>query len=104
MKYHHYGVPTKDTHEGEEYMADGKLYYTNPDDSEFRIEWLRFDDDSPMPAELKEHPHVAFMVDDIQTAIEGKNVLIEPFEVFPGLTISFIMEDTTPIELMQETA
>ena len=57
-----------------------------------------------MPKELQEHPHAAFMVDDIQAAIAGKNVLIDPFEVFPGLTIAFIMEDTAPIELMQETA
>ena len=104
MKFHHLGVPTKDSHEGEQYLEGGKVHYTDPEASEFRIEWLRFDDDSPMPKELQEHPHAAFMVDDIQSAIEGKNVLIDPFEVFPGLTIAFIMEDTAPIELMQETA
>ena len=103
MKFHHIGIPTTETHEGEEYMEGGKLFYTDPEASEYRIEWLRFDADSPMPKELQEHPHAAFMVDDIKTAIEGKSVLIEPFEVFPGLTIAFIMEDTAPIELMQMT-
>ena len=101
MKFHHIGIPTDQRHEGEEYLEGGKVFYTDPEASEYRIEWLRFEPDSPMPEELRTRPHPAFLVDDIQAAIEGKNVLIEPFEVFEGLTIAFIMEDTSPVELMQ---
>jgi len=101
MKFHHLGVPTDKQKEGEEYLESGKVFYTDPEASEYRIEWLRFEPDSPMPHELKNNTHPAFMVDDMDAAIEGKNVLIEPFEVFEGLTIAFIMEDTQPVELMK---
>jgi len=101
MKFHHLGVPTEKQQEGEEYLEGGKVFYTDPEASEYRIEWLRFEPDSPMPEELRTRTHLAFLVDDLAAAIEGKNVLIEPFEVFEGLTIAFIMEDTQPVELMK---
>jgi len=101
QEFHHVGIPTQDTKDNEAYLEGGKLYYTDPEACPYNIEWLRFEDDSPMPDALKTIPHVAFKVDDLDAAIAGKDVLIEPFEVFEGLKIAFIMHDGAPVEFMQ---
>ena len=100
QEFHHIGIPTQDTKENEQYMEGGKLFYTDPEACPYKIEWLRFEDDSPMPDVLKTVPHVSFKVDDLEAAIEGKDILIEPFEVFEGVRIAFIMHNGAPIEFM----
>jgi len=100
MKFKHIGVPTKKKHDNEEYMADAKLYITNPDDSEHKIEWLRFEDGSPMPEVLQTTNHIAYIVDDVAKAMEGKECLIEPFEAGPGVMVGFVMDENLPVEYM----
>lgn len=102
QEFHHIGIPTQTKKENEAYLEGGKVYYTDPEACPYRIEWLRFEPDSPMPEALKTIPHVSFQVDDIEAAMAGKDVLIEPFEVFEGVTIGFIMHDGAPIELMHK--
>ncbi|MDR9829224.1 hypothetical protein RCJ22_26905 [Vibrio sp. FNV 38] len=100
-KFNHVGIPTKETHQGEVYSAEMKLYLTDFTESENRIEWLRFDDDSAMPEELKNTAHIAYEVDDLEKEIEGQKVLLAPFNSSDTLRIAFIMDDEAPIELMQ---
>ena len=104
QEFHHVGIPTQDTKDNETYMEGGKLFYTDPEACPYKIEFLRFEDDSPMPEQLKTIPHVAFKVDDLDAAIAGKDVLIEPFEVSEVRRIAFIMHNGAPIEFMHETA
>ena len=66
-----------------------------------RIEWLRFEPDSPMPDLLKTRPHIAYEVDDLDAQMKGANVLLEPFSPLEGVTVAFIIEEGAPIELMQ---
>ncbi len=100
-KFNHVGIPTSVTHENESFNADIGLYVTDFSDSEHRIEWLRFLEDSPMPEELKTTAHVAYEVDNLEEAMKGKKVLLEPFDANDTLRIAFIMEDEAPVELMQ---
>jgi Tol biopolymer transport system component len=46
--------------------------------SQFGVEWLRFEADAPFPELVKTVPHVAFVVDDLDAAIDGSDVLIQP--------------------------
>lgn len=101
---HHVGIPTKARHKGEIHMADAKLYVTDVAANKDKIEWLRFEDGSPLPEALKTTPHVAFMVDDLAAAMAGKQVLMEPFSPAPGLKVAFIIAEGVPIEFMQKTA
>lgn len=55
-----------------------------------------------MPEILKTTAHVAFMVDDLQKAMEGKQILLEPFSPLEGLNVAFILEDGAPVEFMQQ--
>lgn len=103
MKFHHIGVPTTQAKAGETYLPDAKLYVTDPDANPHSIEWLRFESDCPMPAELQTRTHVAFQVDDLDAAIRGKHILIEPFEPLPGVRAAFIMDGSLPVEYMQTT-
>lgn len=100
-KFNHVGIPTTAEHVGEVYSEDMKLFLTDFTESENRIEWLRFDEDSPMPEELKKTAHIAYEVEDLEEAIKGKTVLMEPFNASETLKIAFIMDDEAPIELMQ---
>lgn len=101
--FHHVGIPTTKKRPGETYLEGARLYVTNAEAHPHRIEWLRFESGSPLPAVLQSQPHVAFMVDDLNAAMKGKNVLIEPFVPMPGLIVGFTIEDDALIEYMQRT-
>ncbi len=100
-KYHHIGIPTKKPIEGEVYLKDYKLYHFGYEDSEFGIEWMRYEDDCPLPEIVKTLPHIAFEVDDIYKAIQGRKVIIEPNSPSEGNIVAFIEENGAPIELIQ---
>ena len=101
LKYHHLGIPTKTSIEGEVYLKDYKVYHYGYDKSEFGIEWMRYEDDCPLPEIVKTTPHIAFEVDDIQEAIRGKKVIIEPNSPSEGNIVAFIEENGAPIEFIQ---
>jgi hypothetical protein len=102
-QYHHIGLPNQKKRENETYLEGAKLYITDAGASDYGVEWLRFEPDSPMPELLKTTAHVAFMVDDLDAAMAGKQILLEPFVPLEGLRVGFIVEDGAPIELMQAT-
>ena len=98
---HHIGLITTEPKENENYMADAKLYVTPVEDSPNKIEWLRFEEGSPMPELLQKSSHISYVVPDIKEAMEGKEVLLEPFSPAEGLTVAFVVEEGIPIEFME---
>ena len=103
-RFHHFGVPTTTPREGETYLPGARLYVTDPGSSPNAIEWLRFEPDCPMPETLRTRAHIAFEVDNLDAALVGQTILIEPFEPMDGVRVAFIMEDEQAVELMQITA
>jgi len=99
--YHHTGMPTGEPQPGESYVEETKVWVTRPEDHPYRIEFLRFESDSPVAGPVRDQPHVAFRVDDIKAALEGEDVILAPFEALPGLTVAFIMKDGAVFEYMQ---
>ena len=100
--FHHIGVPADRVDKGATYIEGGKVYATSPDDHPYRIEFLKFDADSPMHELVRTRTHVAFMVDDLDAAIEGQNVIVEPFEATNTLRVAFITDGNAVLELMEE--
>lgn len=100
-KHHHIGIPTKTPIKGEKYLEEYKIYHCGYEDSEFGIEWMRYEDDCDMPEIVKTLPHIAFEVDDLYEAIKGKKIIIEPNSPSEGNLVAFIEEDGAPIELIQ---
>ena len=101
LKYHHIGIPTQERRENEEYLPEFKMYVSSFDRSPFGVEWLRFEEDSPLPDLVKSVPHVAFEVADLAAAIAGKEVLIAPNSPSEGVTVAFIVDDGAPIEFLE---
>jgi len=65
------------------------------------IEWMRFDPDSPVHPLIKAVPHVAFEVDDLPTALQGKEILTEPNSPSEGVVVAMILDNGAPVELIQ---
>ena len=77
------------------------MHVSGYESSPFRIEWMRFDADSPLPDLVQQVPHVAFEVDDLEAALDGREVLIEPNSPSPGVLVAFVVDNGAPVELMQ---
>ena len=101
LKYHHLGIPTKNPIEGEVYLKDYKVYHYGYENSEYGIEWMRYEEGCNLPEIVKTIPHVAFEVEDIYEAIKGKKVIIEPNSPSEGNIVAFIEENGAPVEFIQ---
>ena len=77
------------------------MHVSGYESSPFRIEWMRFDADSPLPDLVQQVPHVAFEVDDLEAALDGREVLLEPNRPSPGVLVAFVVDNGAPVELMQ---
>ncbi len=62
---------------------------------------MRFDPDCPLPDLVKTVPHVAFVVDDLEEAIAGKEILIKPNSPSEGVRVAFIVENGAPVEFLE---
>jgi len=99
--FHHVGLPTDEQQPGETYVEDTRVWVTRPENHPYRIEYLRFEADTPVSGPVRDLPHVAFRVDDIHTALEGEEVIIEPFAPMDGLQVAFFLKDDAVFEYMQ---
>ena len=69
--------------------------------SPYGVEWMRFDTHCQVPEIVKTVPHLAFVVDNLDTALQGKQILIPPNSPSPGVRVAFILDDGAPIELLE---
>jgi hypothetical protein len=100
-RFHHVGVITDEVQPGEIYVRETRVYVTNPADHPYRVEYLRFEPDSPVTGPVRERPHMAFVVEDLDAEIAGKTVLLGPFRAMAGLRVVFLLEDEAVFEYMQ---
>jgi hypothetical protein len=101
-EFHHFGVPTNVQGSTETYLEEAKVYLTDPESNPYRIEFLRFEPDSPMPEVVKTKPHAAFVVDSIEDSLQGQNVVIPPFDATDTLRVAFLMDGDALIEVMEK--
>ncbi len=102
LHYHHMGIPTSAPIPGEVYLPEYKLYHAGYDESDYGVEWMRYEKDCPLPEIVKTTPHVAFLVDNLEEALKGKKVIIAPNSPSGGILVAFIEENGAPVELIQE--
>jgi hypothetical protein len=100
-RYHHMGIPTEIPRPGERYLEELGIYVSGFDTSPFGVEWMRFEPGSPVSDLVKTVPHLAFDVDDLESAIEGKVVIGEPSSPMRGVRVAMIRHNGMPIELME---
>lgn len=100
-KYHHMGIPTTEVKNNEIYHEEMKFSSTPFLHNEYRIQWHRFENGCELPDILKKTPHVAFKVDSIEKEIDGKKVILGPYEPIPGYRVAIIDFDGMPIEFVE---
>ena len=101
MKYNHIGIPTTANFEGEIDLPHLKITVSDHEANPFGIQWQRYWKDAPYPDLVKRVPHVAFEVDDLDDALAGQNVIIQPNSPSDGVIVAFIEVNGAPVELMQ---
>jgi hypothetical protein len=62
---------------------------------------MRYEEDSPLPEIVKGVPHVAFEVKNLEEALRGKKIIIEPNSPSEDVLVAFIEENGAPIEFIE---
>jgi hypothetical protein len=101
LRYHHLGIPNTVRRDREDYFAPAKMFHTNFDDNPYGIEWLRFEPGSNLPELVKTYPHIAFKVDNLDLALEGKEILIGPTSPSGGVRVAFVVHNGAPVEFLE---
>ena len=100
-RYHHLGIPTSVPHPQERHLKHLKLFVRGFDTSPFGVEWLRFEPGCEIHELIREVPHVAFEVDNIEKAIRGFEVIYPINSPSEGVRSAMIVDDGAPIELIE---
>jgi hypothetical protein len=100
-QFHHVGIITEQAQPEEIDVPAVGVHVTNPNDHPQRIEYVRFEPDSPVTGPLRTRPHIAFKVESIRDEIAGEQVILGPFEAMDGLEVVFILKDGAIFEFMQ---
>ena len=102
MEFSHVGMITDREIAGAEFVEATRVWVTDFLTHPYRIEWLRFEPDSPVTGSVREQPHVGYRVDSIEDASRGLTVLLEPFHSRSGRRVGFYQtDDGAVIELME---
>ena len=86
---------------GERYLQKFDTYVSGYESSEFGIEWMRFGPQAPVPNLVRNLPHIAFEVDDLEGELAGREVLIAPNSPSEGVRVAFMVENGAPVEFLQ---
>ena len=57
LRYHHVGIPTDKPLPREDYSEKYKMYASGYFQSPYRVEWMKFDPDCPLPELVKTAPN-----------------------------------------------
>ena len=102
-KYHHTGIPTNETRQGEHYITSIQCFVSGFSDSPFGIEWMRFEEESPVHPLVKAVPHIAFEVKDLdfELANHNLNIITPPVSSAAGIRVAMIEHNGAPVELIE---
>lgn len=97
------GIPTRQKMKEEKYIPHLKFYVSGFSESPFGIEWMRFDPDCPLPEIVKNIPHIAFEVDDLDYELEKRklDILVPPNPPSEGVRVAMIEHNGAPVELLE---
>lgn len=101
MKFNHIGIPTTEPFDGGIDLPHLKMTVSDHRGNPFGIQWQRYWDGAPYPDLVKSVPHVAFEVDNLNKALEGCEILIEPNSPSEGVLVAFIEVAGAPVELLE---
>jgi hypothetical protein len=100
-RYHHMGIPTNTPRPGEVYLEEYGMYVSGFETSPYGVEWMRFEPGSPVSELIRTVPHIAFEVDDLDHALEGKKLIGKPSSPMAGVRVAMILHNGMPVELLE---
>ena len=102
-RFHHVGLRTMEPQPGENFAEATRVWVTDPNAHPQRVEYLRYEPDSYLDDRFKNTPHVAWVVDELEPWIAGKEIAIAPFDVGdpPFTRAAFVWEDGMISEYME---
>ena len=102
-RYHHIGIPTREPINDEIYLPQFKLGVGGFADSPYGIEWMRFDSDSPVEELIKNIPHIAFEVEDLDRELSRHDfkIITQPNSPGDGIRVAMIEHNGAPVELIE---
>ena len=104
MKLVHLGIPTAQKHEDKKYayVEKIKLHVTNPDDHEYKLQFVCAEPDSPLPEIVQTEKHLSIQVENMDEAIgQFDEVVYPPVQISDSLRICFAVKDNILFELME---
>ncbi len=99
--FNHVGIITKEIKEGAVFNEGLGVWLTDYSKSPNKIEYLKFEPGSCIPALVQDNGHIAYTVPCLEEALKGANVIFGPAVCDEHLTIAFIEEEGLAIELME---
>jgi len=101
MRYHHLGLPVPAPLPGMTHIEALRIWASDHQDNPYGIQRMVYEVDCPVPELVRTWPHLAFVVDDLDEALVGKDVLIAPNSPSEGVRVAFIADQGEPVELME---
>jgi hypothetical protein len=100
-RYHHLGIPRESPRPGDRHLEHLRIHVAGFETSPYGIEWMRFEPDCPVSELVRTVPHIAFEVDDLDEALQGKEILSPPSSPSDGVRVAMIVHDDAPVELLE---
>ncbi|HBT77966.1 MAG TPA: hypothetical protein DEB39_13820 [Planctomycetaceae bacterium] len=100
LTYDHLGIPTDQEMKWDTYLDNLKIHIQEYENDPFGIEWMKFESGCPLPEIIQKRPHVAFVVNDIEKAAKGFEMLVPISEPRPGMKTCFIVHKGIGIEFV----
>ena len=99
-RFHHIGIPTGVVHDPETHLKPFGLHVSGFSTSPYGVEWMRFENDSPLHELIRNVPHVAFEVDDLDAALEGQEIIHPAGSPSSGVRSAMIVHNGAPVEFI----
>jgi hypothetical protein len=88
---------------GETYITEFKVFVSGFNLSPFGIEWMRYEEESPVHELIRSVPHLAFEVSDLEHEINihDLNVITRSNSPSDGVRVAMIEHNGAPVELIE---
>ena len=101
MEFDHIGVITNEKKEDEVWVEATRVWVTDYKKHPYKVEWLRYEQDSPVKGPVREMPHVAYRVENLKEASKGMKILLEPFDVGFAVVGFYASKDGAVVEFLE---
>ena len=101
MQFEHIGIVTTEEKPNARFVPATRVWVTDFLQHPYRVEWLRFEPDSPVTGPVRELPHVGYRVDDLEEAGRGLKLLLAPFDAGPRIVAFYQTPDGAVVEFLK---